>query len=117
MSWYKDIEKELESVNDTDIDITIDDIDEKGITFCVYDVEVCEDVLSVIEEVLDFIKKQDNNLFCVTHHNPRITGAECFCFEYRIEVGIDEESSDELYERAKQDREEQAYENYRESKK
>lgn len=104
MSWYDNITDKLESLNNTDYVIQIDDIDEKSIIFNVQDAEVTEEIIGVIEEVLDFINHKAPINLCGINYYPSENGnQESFNIYYKLDVGKDEKTEEELYQESQDD--------------
>ena len=120
MTYYEDIEKYLENTNaDDDILVTIDDIDKGSITFSVYDSEVTNESLATIYQVLQYVGRNEadlNTLSTITHYPSKNGNAECFNLRFELYVGDDEESEEELRQKAIDDDEDRRYKEYKESK-
>ena len=120
MTYYEEIERYLEKWNNTGVEITIDDIYKDSIKFCINDLEVTEQVLDFIEEVLNFIDKKGGTLTNIfSFEVNRENNKELYSFyelDYKINVGEDVRSDDELNQIAEDNREERKYEEYKESK-
>ena len=118
MTYYEEIDRYLENLNaDQDITITIDDIDAESITFSVYDCEVTNESLETIYEVIDYVSggRYDlNSMTDITHHPSKNGSAECFNLRFEFDVGEDEESEEELRQKAEDARDELAFETQRE---
>jgi len=118
MSRYEEIEWYLEKWNKTGIDISIDEIDKDSIKFFINDSEVTEQVLDFIEEVLNFIDGKGGVLtnifsFEATRENNKELDS-FYELNYKIDVGEDVRSDDELNQIAEDNREERKYEEYKE---
>lgn len=96
MSYYEELEGKLEDLNDTDYKITIDDIDEKSIQFCVYDAEVTEEVLNTIKEFLTYINKKGGEMTGISYYPKKYGLQESFGLYYNVDIGEDEVSEEEL---------------------
>lgn len=118
MTYYEEIENYLENINSKqDIKVTIDDIDAESITFSVYDCEVTEESMDTIYETLHYANNKDlEKLTDITHHPSKNGSAECFNLRFELDIGEDEESEEELRQKAEDYAEDQAFERYREQK-
>lgn len=109
MTYYEKITNKLENLNaGQDINVKIDDIDAKSITFSVYDSEVTEESLDTINEVLEWINIQEkglNSMTSINYYPPKNGSKGGFNLRFELKVGEDYETEEEMHQRSLDDAE------------
>ncbi|NCD07325.1 MAG: hypothetical protein EOL97_14525 [Spirochaetia bacterium] len=115
MSKYEDIGRELESLHK---DLFVDDIGEKSIDIIIY----ADNTDDLLEEIYNVLSHYDKNNFLYNvrigreQKNELSKEVEYLYLSYICNIGEDEESEEELRQKAEDSREELAFETQREIK-